>query len=74
MLKEYTEKDNVQVAVAIENIVREVKKPFTELKETVWHGDDVSCLASQELVRFIYQLNAQSIVDGPIVIWAWIFT
>ncbi len=74
IFKGYAGQDNVQVASAIENIVQKVKEHHPEVEELIFQSDNASCFASQELIPFIYHLNAESQVNGCPKISTWIFT
>lgn len=73
MLKGYAGQENEQEASATGHIVREVKGRLPEVGEIVFQSDSASCVVLQELIPFIYHLNAQSIIYGSPVILTWIF-
>ena len=72
--KGYAGQDNVQVAAAIQQTVKEVKTNYPEIREIIFQSDNATCFASQELIPFIYHLNAKSRTTGAPIISKWIFT
>ena len=57
VFKGYAGQDHVQVAASLQQIVKEVKSNYLEIKEIVIQSDNASCFASQELIPFVYHLN-----------------
>ena len=74
IFKGYAGQDNVQVAAAIQQIVKVVKTNYPEIVEVILQSDNALCFASQELIPFIYHLNTQSTTIGAPNISKWIFT
>lgn len=51
--KAYAGQNSVQVA-AIQQIVKEMKTNFPEIRENIFQSDITTCFASQELIPFIF--------------------
>ena len=70
-----TAQDTIQVASAIEIIVKKVQEKYNEITEIVFQSDNASCFSSLDLIPFIYNLNKKAIHDKTMpLISKWIFT
>jgi len=68
VFKGYSGQDNVQVASAIEVIVKRVRERYPGVKEICLQSDNATCFASHELIPFIWHLNKESkSMDNPII-------
>ena len=74
IFKGYTGQDHTQVAAAIEKIVERVKEHIPEVKKVVFQSDNATCFASQELIPFIYHMNAEARGNDCPIVTRWIFT
>ena len=72
--KGYAGQDNVQVAAAVKQVIEQVKTNYPEIREIIVQSDNATCFASQELIPFIYHLNAKSRTTGAPIISKWIYT
>jgi hypothetical protein len=57
--KNYSGQDNVQVASLMESLMHVVATSNSDnpIKDFVFHSDNASCFASQDLIPFLYHLN-----------------
>lgn len=75
IMEDRTAQNTIQVASAIEIIVKKVQKEYSEITEIVFQSDNASCFSSLDLIPFIYNLNKKAIHDNTIpLISKWIFT
>ena len=74
IFKGYAGQDHTQIVAAIEKIVEHMKENYPEVNEMIFQSDNATCFASQELIPFIYHLNAESKQKGFPIITNWIFT
>ena len=74
VFKSYSGQDNVQVASAIEEIVKNTKEHYPHVKQIILQSDNATCFSSQELIPYIYHLNHKSSNIGNPVISEWIYT
>lgn len=74
IFKGYTGQDHTQVAAAIQKIVEQVHDQCLNVKEVTFQSDNATCFVSQELIPFIYHMNAESKENGVPVVARWIFT
>ena len=72
--KGYAGQDNVQVAATMQQIVKQMKANFPEKKNITIQSDNATCFASQEMIPFIFHLNATSRVNELAEISKWVFT
>lgn len=75
IFKGYSGQDNIQVASALDAIVKQVALRFPVVKEIIIQSDNASCFSSQELIPFVYHLNGEAASYGG---WPrisrWLFT
>ena len=75
IMQDRTAQDTIQVASAIEIIVKKVQEEYSEIKEIIFQSDNASCFSSLDLIPFIYNLNKKAIHDKTMpLISKWIFT
>ena len=57
VIKEYSGQDQVQVAAVIQLAVDTVQDRHPSAKKVIIHSDNASGFTSQELIRFIFNIN-----------------
>ena len=63
IMQDRTAQDTIQVASAIEIIVKKVQEKYSEITEIIFQSDNASCFSSLDLIPFINNLNKKAIHD-----------
>ena len=73
-MKNYVGQDNVQVAAVVEEISGQIQQQLLDVRNIIFQSNNASCLTSQELIPFVYYLNAESQAKNYPIIRRWIYT
>eukprot|EP00957_Ditylum_brightwellii_P203889 15336682-Ditylum_brightwellii.AAC.1 len=70
----HSAQDSVQVSALLQTIVSFVKDKFPLVSKIIVQSDNASCFASQNLIPYVFHMNASNQEKGLPLIIRWIYT